>query len=150
MEAVGELIEMDIPFTKIIDETFFQKTYIQNQILGRCLLESVMILGGRCLFTVISRKMLRFYSAVAGDLEGVVEQLRITKGVEVAILLYEMSTMEYKVSMRSKDIVDVSKIAEYFGGGGHVRAAGCTMKGSAHDALNNLTKHIENALENAI
>ncbi len=147
LATVGELIEMDLPFTRIIDETFYQKTYVQNQILGRCLLESVMILDGRCLFTIVSRKMLRFYDAESTDLEGIVEQLRVTKGVEVAILLFEMGKMEYKVSMRSKEVVDVSRIAGYFGGGGHLRAAGCTMGGSAFDAVNNLSKHIEMALE---
>ena len=45
--------------------------------------------------------------------------------------------------MRSNSFVDVSKIATYFGGGGHVRAAGCTMQGSMHDVVNNLTLQIE-------
>ena len=51
--------------------------------------------------------------------------------------------MVYKVSMRSNQYVDVSQIATFFGGGGHVRAAGCTMQGSMHDVVNNLTEHIE-------
>lgn len=55
--------------------------------------------------------------------------------------------MEYKVSLRSENIVDVSKVASYFGGGGHVRAAGVTMKGTFHDIVNNLTLHIERQLE---
>ena len=55
--------------------------------------------------------------------------------------------MEYKVSLRSENIVDVSKVASYFGVGGHVRAAGVTMKGTFHDIVNNLTLHIERQLE---
>ena len=55
--------------------------------------------------------------------------------------------MEYKVSLRSENIVDVSKVASYFGGGGHVRAAGVTMKGTFHDIVNNLTLNIERQLE---
>ena len=55
--------------------------------------------------------------------------------------------MEYKVSLRSENMVDVSKVASYFGGGGHVRAAGVTMKGTFHDIVNNLTLHIERQLE---
>ena len=55
--------------------------------------------------------------------------------------------MEYKVSLRSENIVDVSKVASYFGGGGHIRAAGVTMKGTFHDIVNNLTLHIERQLE---
>ena len=71
------------------------------------------------------------------------ENLRNTEGVEVAIFLYETGAQEYKVSLRSKDIVDVSKVAAYYGGGGHVKAAGCTMHGSVYDVINNLTSHIE-------
>ena len=42
--------------------------------------------------------------------------------------------------------MDVSEVASYFGGGGHVRAAGVTMKGTFHDIVNNLTLHIEHQL----
>lgn len=49
--------------------------------------------------------------------------------------------------MRSNERVDVSAVASYFGGGGHVRAAGCTMQGSFHDVINNLTLHIERQLD---
>ena len=50
--------------------------------------------------------------------------------------------MEYKVSMRSNGLVDVSKVAVFFSGGGHVRAAGCTMRGTVHDVINNLSTQI--------
>jgi phosphoesterase RecJ-like protein len=56
--------------------------------------------------------------------------------------MYEISLNEYKVSMRSTENVDVAKVAAYFGGGGHVRAAGCTMNGTLHDCVNNLSQHI--------
>ena len=74
-------------------------------------------------------------------------KLRIIDGIECAIFMYEVGNHVYKVSMRSNDIVDVSKIASYFGGGGHIRAAGCTMSGSIHDVINNLSGHIEKQLK---
>ena len=76
----------------------------------------------------------------------IVSQLRITKGVECAIFLYQTKTLEYKVSLRSNGKVDVAAIASYFGGGGHVRAAGCTMQGTVHDCVNNLAEQIEKQL----
>ena len=81
------------------------------------------------------------------DMDGIVNQLQNTRGVEVAIFLYEIGVQEYKVSMRSNGKVDVARVASYFGGGGHVRAAGVTMKGTFHDIVNNLTLHIERQLE---
>ena len=147
MEIAGRLMQKGIPFGKIIDESFYMKTYRQLQIMGRCLLESVRVMNGKVIFSVVSRRVLEFYEAKPSDLDGVIDELRTTQGVEVAILLTEKDTMEYKVSMRSNDFVDVSRIACFFGGGGHIRAAGCSIKGSAFDVVNNITEHIEKQLK---
>lgn len=147
MEIAGRLMEKGIPFGKIIDGSFYLKTYKQLQIMGRCLLESVRIMEGRCIFSVVRKNIMDFYDAKPSDLDGVIDQMRTTEGVEVAILLDEREPGEYKVSMRSNELVDVSSIAAYFGGGGHIRAAGCAIKGSAFDVINNLTEHIEKQLE---
>lgn len=148
METAGKLISKGVPFSEMIDETFYRKNYHQNQILGRCLLESILMLEGKCIVSFISRKMLEFYESATADLDGIIDQLRITQGVEVALLIYECDTREYKVSMRSNGTVDVRKIAVYFGGGGHAMAAGCTMHGTFHDVINNITPHIDHQLKN--
>lgn len=147
MRIAGSLMSKGIPFTKIVDETFYKKTYVQNQIMGRSLLESILLLDGKCIFSAVKKSDMEFYGVIPKDLDGIVNQLRVTEGVETALFLYETDNQEWKVSMRSNDIVDVSVIASYFGGGGHVRAAGCTMAGSIHDVINNLTLHIEKQLQ---
>lgn len=147
MKIAGNLMSKGIDFSSIIDDSFYRKTYIQNQILGRALLESMTVLDGRCIFSVARQKDLEFYNATNKDLDGIIDQLRITEGVDCAIFMYEVGNHEYKVSIRSNNqALNVSKIASYFGGGGHVMAAGCTMSGSIHDVINNLTSHIEKQL----
>lgn len=146
MRIAADLMEKGIDYTTIVDESFYEKSYLQNQILGRTLLESILILDGKCIFSYVNRKMMNFYEVTKKDLDGIIEQLRQTRGVEVAIFLYEVETQKYKVSLRSKTKVDVSKIAAFFGGGGHVRAAGCTMDGTVHDIVNNISMHIEQVL----
>lgn len=146
MEIAGKLMEKGIDFSSIIDDSFYKKTYLQSQILGRALFESVSFLDKKCIFTVVRKKDMEFYGVDKSDLDGIVDQLRIIEGVECAIFLYEVGIHMYKVSMRSNKKVDVSKIAAYFGGGGHMRAAGCTMSGSFHDVINNLSGHIEKQL----
>ena len=143
MEIAGEMMEKGIDYSDIIDNTFYKKTYVQNQILGRALLESVLFYDGKCIFTTVTMDEMEFYGVTGRELGGIVEQLRLTDGVEVAIFLYQTGEEEYKVSLRSKKKIDVAAIATQFGGGGHVRAAGCTMQGSMHDVINNLTLHIE-------
>lgn len=63
------------------------------------------------------------------DTEDFVQLLRAISGVDVGLLLIEQITGEVKVSFRSRPTVDVSKVAESFGGGGHARAAGATVAG---------------------
>ena len=139
----SELITYGFDFPRIIEETFYQKTYLQNQIMGRALLESIRFMDGRCIVACVDKKTMDFYGAVPADLDGIVNQLRNIKGVDCAIFMYEIGVLEYKVSMRSNEKVNVSQVASYFGGGGHVRAAGCTMNGTFHDCINNLSLHIE-------
>ena len=147
MEIAGSLMEKGVPFWKYIDECFYQRTYTQTQLLGRTLLTSMRLMEGRVIVATVTRRMLEFYGAQTEDIEGIIDQLRVTKGVEVALLLQEIDDQQYKVSMRSNTFVDVSKIAVYFGGGGHVKAAGCTMRGALHDVVNNITEHIEFQME---
>lgn len=143
MEIAGKLMDKGIPFWDYIDKCFYERTYTQTQLLGRTLLASMRVMDGKCIVAVITRRMMEFYGAQTEDIEGIVDQLRITKGVEVAILLHEIGEQQYKVSMRSNRYVDVSRVAAFFNGGGHVKAAGCVMQGSMHDVINNLTEHIE-------
>ena len=147
MEIAGELINYGFDFSSLIEKTFYEKTYIQNQILGRALLESILFMDGRCIVSCVDRKTMDFYAAKPKHLDGIVSQLRNTRGVDCAIFLYETEFQNYKVSLRSNEKVDVSKIAELFGGGGHKRAAGCTMNGTYHDIINNLSGYIEEQLK---
>ena len=149
MEIAGFLMEKGVDFGSIIDNSFYKKTYVQNQIMGRALLESITFLDGKAIFSALRQSDLDFYGVTGKDLDGIIDQLRLTDGVEVAIVLYETGPQQYKVSLRSQKIVDVSQVAAYFGGGGHVRAAGCTMSGSIHDVINNLSLHIAKQLDAA-
>lgn len=142
MEIAAKLMRKGIDGNRIIEKTYYEKTYIQNQILGRALLESMLIMDKKCIVSVIRKHSMEFFQAKPTDLEGIVSQLRQTKGVEVAIFLHEIAPQKFKVSLRSKEKVDVSEIAKYYGGGGHVRAAGVVMEGSSHDVINNITARI--------
>ena len=151
MNIAGKLMSLGVDFPAIIDEGFYEKTYVQNQILGRALLESILLLDGKCIFS----KKVDVFIPIKGitgqntpsEMGGVVEQLRLTAGVECAIFMYETAHMEYKVSLRSKKYVDCNAVAGYFGGGGHIRAAGCTLRGTVHDVVNNILIHIEKQLK---
>jgi len=143
MNIAGNLMEKGIEITDIIDEGFYARSYVQNQVLGKALMESILLFDGKCIVSKVSKKEMEFFGITHNDMGGIVEQLRLTTGVEIAIFIYQTDTYEYKVSLRSKKYVDCNEIAGYFGGGGHVRAAGCVLNGSVYDVINNLTREIE-------
>ena len=145
--VAAKLLEKGIDGPKIIEDTFYAKSYAQNQVMGRALMESILFLNGVGIASFIRKNVMDFYGVVPKDLEVIVSQLRVTEGVEVAVFMYELKQNEFKVSLRSKSELDVSKIAQYFGGGGHKKAAGFTMAGTPFDVLNNLSKQIEEQLE---
>ncbi len=147
MEIGAHLISFGFDFSRLIQETFYQKTYVQSHVLGRVLLESIRFMNGSCIVSCLDRKTMDFYCVEPKDLDGIVNHLRNIKGVHCAIFMYQTGVLEYKVSLRSDELVDVSRVASFFGGGGHVRAAGCTMKGTFHDCVNNLSLHIEKQMQ---
>ena len=149
LEAAGWLKSTGIAASRITDSVYYSRTYKQLQVMGRALTESILMLGGKVIFSVVHRRDMEFYGVGPKDLDGIVQELRLTRGVEVALFLYESGTREYKVSMRSNGTVDVSKIATFFNGGGHERAAGCTMQGGVHDVVNNVVAQVEIQLKAA-
>lgn len=147
LEKGAKLISYGFDFPKLILETFYQRTYVQAQIMGRALMESIRFLNGSCIVSSIERKTMDFYDVEPKDLDGIVNQLRNIEGIDCAIFMYETGALEYKVSMRSSEKVNVAEVAAFFGGGGHARAAGCSMTGTFYDCVNNLSLHIEKSLK---
>ncbi len=104
------------------------------------------MLENKVIYSFISKKWQDLHGVTPSDMGIIIDELRIVEGTEVAIFAYEVNNLEYKISMRAKDIVDVSKIAKYYGGGGHIKGAGCTMRGTYIDVMNNLLCDIERQL----
>ena len=145
MNIAGKLMEKGIDFTRIVDETFYTKTFNQNRIMGQALVDAKLSLEGQVISSVVTKKQMEEFQVLPKHLDGIVSQLRVTKDVEVAVFLYETED-GYKVSMRSNGDVDVAKIAVQFGGGGHMKAAGVSMEGTPEEILAALMKEIEKQL----
>lgn len=146
-EVTGALVEMGVRSSKIIDKIFYQKTFEQNQLLGRVLMQSQLMLDGKCIISAVSKAEMDEFGITSKDFEGIVSQLRNTKGVEVAILLYEMEDGVHKASFRSNEGCDVNKIAGAFGGGGHVKASGATITGPIWEVIARLMQEVEIGLK---
>lgn len=147
MNVAGILMGKGINYTKIIDETFYTKTFEQNKILGQALLNSRRYLENQVIAAAVTREEMERYHVLPKHLDGIVSQLRVTKGAEAAIFLYENEDGSWKISMRSNERVDVAEIAVKFQGGGHVRAAGATMEGSSESVIEKLCEEMKKQLQ---
>jgi bifunctional oligoribonuclease and PAP phosphatase NrnA len=86
----------------------------------------------------VTEEMFRKAHAGKELTEGFAEFIKEMRGVQVAIFLRELPRTGYKVSMRSKGIIDVAAVCSLFGGGGHKNAAGCTIEGDLPGVKNRL------------
>ena len=96
---------------------------------------------------VISKQNMELCGADQGMTEGFVDFPLNVDSVEVAASLLEVRKGQYKISLRSKTYADVNRIAGVYGGGGHVRAAGCMLFGDLEDVLDRLSYTVSQYLE---
>ena len=130
----------------IIQKVFQSNPYNYYKLLGEAL-NTLDIVDGKIASIMITKEMLKRNVISFNDVDGITSYTRDIDGVEVGILLKEKKENEVKVSLRSKTYVDVSKIAQGFGGGGHVRASGCTIYSSVEDAKKQVIEAVVMAMQ---
>ena len=91
---------------------------------------------------VVTDEIINKHAIPDGDTGGVEQLGKSIEGVEIAVTLKERED-GFKVSFRSSDSIDASRIAAHFGGGGHRCAAGCFIKGDSDFAINSIISHIK-------
>ena len=146
MNNAGILMEKGIDYPKIVTDSFYLKTYDQNRILGYALLNSKLYLDGKVILTYLTKENLDEFHCTPKELDGIVNQLRVTKGTEVAVFLYEVEDGSFKASFRVTGDVNVAEIAQVFGGGGHVKAAGCNVFGKIDEVIERILTEIKKRL----
>jgi phosphoesterase RecJ-like protein len=90
--------------------------------------------NGKIAVMTVSREDVAEAGAAESDTENIVNYAKDIVGVELGILLKETADGIVKASFRSKDIIDASRLAGEFGGGGHVKAAGASISASLEEA----------------
>jgi len=133
-EIMIELYDLGIDYNRVSIEIYenisFGKLRLDNDIIGTLELFS----ESRGAIAYVTQKMLDETGTEMNDTEGIVGTLRSISGVEIAAFLKERAENEISVSMRAKTVGDVAEISEEFDGGGHTKAAGCTLYMSMEEA----------------
>lgn len=129
-EIAGEIIDIGIDFSSIHREIFDNKPVEKLKLYGKVFENLTMHHNNKICFMEITTEMLASLGLEDGDTSDVISFGTKIDTSEVAVLFKE-GTEGTKVSLRSKKDIDVRKVAEVFGGGGHIKASGCMIKGTS-------------------
>lgn len=137
-------IDSNYVSVQIYETVRMEKLMLKNRALGTL----TMAADGKFAMAYVDQKMLAETGAKMEESEGIVSELRSIAGVQIAAFLKEDSRKVIKVSLRAKTEGDVSAISTQFNGGGHKKAAGCTMHCSLAEAMEQIkTASLENLAE---
>ncbi|MFO7887261.1 MAG: bifunctional oligoribonuclease/PAP phosphatase NrnA [Eubacteriales bacterium] len=147
-ENVSKLLKMNIDKSEIIKKLYSSEPKNIFKLKSDVFNSTEFYFEDRVALSCLSQSILKDYSLGLKDIDGLVERLRDIENVEISILIKELKSKTYKISMRSLGSADVSKVCEVFGGGGHKNAAGFKIDNIEYtDLKNKIIKEVEkNAL----
>ncbi len=127
--VASELVKIGVE-PQFISKMLYERDRLSRlRFLAKALDTLELHLEGKVGTVEVTNKLMAITGAIKDDTDGLVNMVRKLETVEVAMMLREEENGDIKISLRSKNYVDVSKIAVKYGGGGHIRASGATISG---------------------
>lgn len=146
LSVAGDLIDMGLKHSKIYNELFDNKPFNKVKLIGYALSEIELFLENKVSLIGLSLNLLEELNLGSVDTSDIISTALGIENIEVAVVLKETED-GVKASLRSKDDVDVRKIAESLGGGGHIKAAGLKIKNvSLEEAKKQILEEISKEL----
>jgi len=142
--VAGRLLEKGADPAWIAQMVYETHPAVKFRLLGRALTTLEFDWQGRIAALTVTKKMLDEAGAQWEHTEGFVEYPRSIEGVQVAVFFSEIGDGLFKVSLRSKGRFNVEEVARTFGGGGHINAAACRVRGDADAVKKRLFEAIKN------
>ncbi len=143
LRIAADLVDIGIDFSDICKRLNDTIKEAKLKLISKSINNMEVYFDGKLRYTYIDYDTILSLGIDDEDAEGMTNYLRMVEGTQVAVYVRGRSDGTSKVSMRSSGEVDVSKIAIAFGGGGHERAAGYTIKGDINKAKSELIEMIE-------
>lgn len=148
-KVASELVRIGVKPAKIAEAVFASYPWSRIELMGAVLSTAKRDESGRVACMRQSLEMARQARASDEDADGFVNYPLTVGEVEAVALLKECEPGVYRTSLRSKGDVNVAKVAEKFGGGGHRNAAGCTLRGSWEEAETVIVSLLQEAVKRA-
>lgn len=147
-DLASDLVRHGANPTLIAQHTYFSNPTSKMLLLGAAL--SNLHREGRLAWMWVSHDDMERTRAAEEDCEGLVNYAIGIAGVQVAVFLRELPNHRVRLSIRSKGELNVARIAERFGGGGHLHASGCTIDGPLPAAADHILDHLRECLQSSL
>ncbi len=144
----AELVRRGAKPAEIAKDVYFSCPTSKMLLLGAAL--GNLRRDGRLAWMWVTHEDMLRTSAAEEDCEGLVNYAIGISGVEAAVFLRELSDHRVRLSLRSKGGLNVARIAESFGGGGHHHASGCTLEGPMSSAIDCILSTFRRHLQQGI
>jgi len=149
MELGAHLLRTGFDFTRVGERGMLERTYASLQLLADTLNRAQLIADGKIIWSILTQEKLKELGATDDDREGIIDQLFITHGIDVAILFYELPNRETRLSLRSHGNLDVANFARGLThrGGGHTKAAGANLDMPWEEAVKRVLEKLTTAVQ---
>jgi phosphoesterase RecJ-like protein len=145
----SELLKTGVNFNDITNSCYWIKTPSEVQLTGLCMTRIKFRLGGKIAYSSISQKDFRRFKGKDENIDAAADEIRAIKNLKAVVLFRELNSKTVRVSLRSKNSIDVGKVAKIFNGGGHYDVAGCYIHNDRR-SKNALLREVENAVKNGL
>lgn len=146
LELAAELMRAGARPTHVYEDLHLGDDLAKVHLWGRAIETLHPALDGRAMVMHLTRALFREIGADVGDTEGLINECLRVRGTQVGVMLVETEGDRVRVSLRSRDPVNVRTVAERLGGGGHRRAAGARLEGRISDVEAAVLREVESAL----
>lgn len=149
LAAATELARLGASPNRVAEKIYYNNRPEKILLLGRVLSSLVMTGGGAIAVITMHKRDTESLGLREVDTEDMTTLARSIQGVEMVMFFKEMAPETYRVSLRSKGSANAAKVAEHFGGGGHVHASGFTVHGPYERLIREVPATVEGLLRKA-
>ena len=149
LRVMADLVAAGAPLSRLHKQIYADKPFSTLALWGRMLNSIGQRRDGRIVHAVQTLEMIRETGSEPTATEGFVDLLASTKNGDVTVLFKEAGEGHLRVSVRTTDRADAVAITSAFGGGGHARAAGCTVDAPLEEAIGRVLDECERELDRA-
>lgn len=144
-KVCSEMVKTGLDFYKLVDMVFWSHSKEATLLSGISLARCKFLKKGRLAWSIIRKKDFEKVNGKSEDVDAVADEIRAIKDVDIVVFFREKNEKLLRVSLRSKGNIDVSRIAEIYGGGGHMDVSGCIIPNS-HEKMQELLARVKKIL----